>query len=149
VRRDGIQLFRIHYWDNVLSPWAGRSLAPMLVKYNPRNLSRIYLRDTHGAYWPIPYRSLGQPPISLWEQRAAVKRLQHEGHRAIDDALIFKTVLHQRVLVDTARSTTQQRRAQARRPETANAPTTSAVTDASGEPDYSDLPPFPVQEWPS
>jgi putative transposase len=53
VRRDGIQLFRLHYWDNVLSPWAGRSREPMLIKYNPRNLSQIFLRDDQGTYSPI------------------------------------------------------------------------------------------------
>jgi putative transposase len=148
VRRDGIQLFRLHYWDNVLSPWAGRSREPMLVKYNPRNLSRIYLRDAHGAYWPIPYRRLGQPAISLWEHRAAMTRLQAAGHRAIDDTLIFKSVEEQRAIVDSARrTTTQQRRALARRPRDAAALGPPLRTDPRDEPDYSHLPPYPVEEW--
>ena len=89
----------------------------MLVKYNPRNLSRVYLRDEHGTYWPIPYRQLGQPPISLWEQRAAMERLRAAGHRAVDDTLIFKSVLEQRGLVDAAQTlTTRGRRARAHRP---------------------------------
>jgi hypothetical protein len=29
----------------VLSPWAGRLKEPLLVKYDPRNLSRIYVQD--------------------------------------------------------------------------------------------------------
>jgi putative transposase len=150
VRRDGIQLFWLHYWDNVLSPWAGRSTKRMLVKYNPRNLSRIYVRDEHGTYWPIPYRDLGQPAISLWEQRAAVKRLREEGHRVLDDPLICESVLRQRAVVDTARSTTQQRRAQARRPDAATeALATVSGTHATAEVDYSDLPRYPVEEWPS
>jgi putative transposase len=40
IRRDGIQMFNIHYWDNVLSPLAGRSSKPVLIKYDPRNLSQ-------------------------------------------------------------------------------------------------------------
>ena len=28
IRRDGIRMFNIHYWDNVLSPLAGRSSKP-------------------------------------------------------------------------------------------------------------------------
>jgi putative transposase len=147
VRRDGIQLFRLHYWDNVLSPWAGRSRERMLVKYNPRNLSRIFLRDAHGIYWPIPYRRLEQPAISLWEHRAAMTRLQAAGHRAIDDTLIFKSVQEQRTLVDTARSTTtRQRRALARRPRKTEA-AMSPRPDPLDEPDYTDLPPYPVEEW--
>jgi hypothetical protein len=52
----------------------------------------------------VPYRRLGQPAISLWEQRAAMTRLQAAGHRAIDDILIFKSVQEQRTLVETART---------------------------------------------
>jgi putative transposase len=40
IRRDCIRLFNIHYWDNYLSPLAGRSEEPVVVKYDPRNLSR-------------------------------------------------------------------------------------------------------------
>jgi putative transposase len=147
VRRDGIQLFRLHYWDNVLSPWAGRSREPMLVKYNPRNLSQIFLRDDQGGYWPIPYRRLGQPPISLWEQRAAMERLRAAGYRAIDDTLIFKSVLEQRDLVDAAQTlTTRQRRAHARRPRALD-PAAPGGGGLPSEPDYSDLPAYPVEEW--
>src|SRR6202042_1641631 len=39
IRRDGIQLFGIHYWDNVLSPFAGRSTDRNLIRYDPRDLS--------------------------------------------------------------------------------------------------------------
>ena len=48
IRRDGIRLFNIHYWSNVLSPLAGRSKHAVLVKYDPRDLSRVYFRDDDG-----------------------------------------------------------------------------------------------------
>jgi hypothetical protein len=47
----------------------------VLIKYDPRNLSRVFYRDKDGHYWPIPYRNLGAPPISLREQREAIKWL--------------------------------------------------------------------------
>jgi hypothetical protein len=77
-----------------------------------------------------------------------VKRLREEGHRVLDDPLICESVLRQRAVVDAARSTTQQRRAQARRPDVA----TETLTVVSGtqpiaEVDYSDLPGYPVEEW--
>ena len=59
IRRDGIQFSHIFYWDNILSPLAGRSPEPVLIKYDPRNLERIYFLDANGRYWPIPYRDLG------------------------------------------------------------------------------------------
>ena len=68
IRRDGIRLFNIHYWGNVLTPLAGRSEKPVVVKYDPRDLSRVYFRDDNGEYWEIPYRDLRLPPISLWEK---------------------------------------------------------------------------------
>ena len=37
------KLFRIHYWDNALSPLAGRSTRRHLIRYDPRNLSRIFV----------------------------------------------------------------------------------------------------------
>ena len=39
IRRDGIRLFNIRYWANVLSPLTGRTTKPPMVKYDPRNLS--------------------------------------------------------------------------------------------------------------
>jgi putative transposase len=55
VQKDGIHFHKIRYWASVLSPWAGRLKKPLLVKYDPRNLSRLYVRDPNGKHWPIPY----------------------------------------------------------------------------------------------
>lgn len=41
---------------------AGRSKTRELIKYDPRNLSRVYWQDQQGNYWPISYRNLG--PVS-------------------------------------------------------------------------------------
>ncbi|MBV9489902.1 MAG: transposase, partial [Verrucomicrobia bacterium] len=148
IRRDGIQMFNLHYWDNVLSPLAGRSSEPVLIKYDPRNLSRIFYRDADGRYWPIPYRDLGAPPISLWEQREAMKRLRAQGRRLVDERLIFETALAQRTLVESARKSTRKRRSKERRQllqrTTAAAPEAADSAPAS---DFGDLPPFRVEEW--
>jgi Mu transposase, C-terminal len=58
---------RIRYWHNVLSRWTGRLRQPLWVKYDPRNLSRLYVRDADGKHWAVPYADLRQPPIALWE----------------------------------------------------------------------------------
>jgi hypothetical protein len=52
----------------VLNPVAGRKKKPVLVKYDPRNLSRVFWQDSQGHYWPVPYHDLRLPPTSLWEQ---------------------------------------------------------------------------------
>jgi len=145
IRRDGIRLFNIHYWDNYLSPLAGRSQQPVIVKYDPRNLSRIYLRDDGGHYWPIPYRDLALPPISLWEHREAMKRLRQDGRQTVDERLIFSTILEQRKLVERARRTSRQRRAVERIRPLVTSTANSASAEAPGE--VSEITPYPVEEW--
>ena len=108
IRRDGIRLFNIHYWSNVLSPLAGRISTPALVKYDPRDLSTIHYQDEQGNYWPIPYRDLGAPPISLWEQRAAESALRAQGKRSFIEDELFSAVLQQRDIVDAARDKTRK-----------------------------------------
>ncbi len=115
IRRDGIRLFNIHYWSNVLSPLAGRSEKPALVKYDPRDLSSVYLRDESGDYWEIPYRDLRLPPISLWEHRAATQKLQAEGRRAVDEHALFAVVEEQRRIAEVAWKSTRERRTGERR----------------------------------
>ena len=48
IRRDGIRLFNIHYWANVLSPLAGRAKELVLIKYDPRNLSPYFGKISKG-----------------------------------------------------------------------------------------------------
>ena len=110
IRRDGIRLFHLHYWHNVLSPQAGRSKIRELIKYDPRNLSRVYWQDQQGNYWPIPYRNLALPPISLWEHDEAVRRLKAESQREVDENKLVAMVLQQRRLVEEARTKTARRR---------------------------------------
>ena len=110
IRREGIRLFQLHYWHNVLSPRAGRSKTRELIKYDPRNLSRVYWQDQQGNYWPIPYRNLALPPISLWEHDEALRRLKAESQREVDENKLVAMVLQQRRLVEEARTKTARRR---------------------------------------
>jgi putative transposase len=120
----------------------------VLIKYDPRDLSRVFYRDRDGYYWPIPYRNLGAPPISLWEQREAMKRLRTEGHRLVDERLIFDTAMMQRKLVDSARKSTRKRRNKERRQHLQATNTdTQASSDLAQSSSYSPLPPFEVEEW--
>jgi putative transposase len=101
VRRDGISLHSIHYWSDVLSAWVGEQ-QKMIVRYDPRDLSRIFLLAPDNHYYDIAYRDLRRPPISLWEHRLALKRLQEEGRSQYDEAAIFRTIDAMRSIVDDA-----------------------------------------------
>src|SRR4051794_10229587 len=52
------------YWDNILSPLAGRSPQLMDIRYDPRNLARVFLRHEDGTFWTIPYADLRWPPAA-------------------------------------------------------------------------------------
>jgi putative transposase len=148
VRRDGIRLFNIHYWDNVLKALSAHSKRKFVVKYEPRNLSRIYFQDREGAYWPIPYRDLRLPPISPWEHREAMKALKAKGRKDINEKLIFDSIVEQRNILERSRKTLRQRRDAERSKRAEKQPLVSVPgTQDVAEQDYSHLLPFKVEQW--
>ncbi|MGC4251623.1 MAG: transposase family protein [Sphingobium sp.] len=71
IRRDGIKLHSIRYWSDILPSWIG-TREPMIVRYDPRDLSRIYICwgrtgfITTSAIWTFSIRrsacgSIGSP----------------------------------------------------------------------------------------
>jgi putative transposase len=101
VRRDGVALHSIAYWADVLSTWIGH-LEPMIIRYDPRDLSRIYLLSPDGSYYDLSYRDLRRPPISQWEHRLALKRLREDGRALVDETAIFRTIETMRTIADDA-----------------------------------------------
>ncbi len=145
VQKDGIHFHKIRYWANVLSPWAGRLKEPLLVKYDPRNLSRLFVRDPGGQHWTIPYSDLGQPPVALWELLEARKRLRNEGLRSQSEQVIFDSILEQRRIIETAARTSRQRRRQGR-VDTLPAPM-SQVSKTQTDRLAAEVKPYPVEVW--
>ena len=64
LQRGGIQLFNIHYWSDVLPTLVKRD-DPFLVHYDPRDLSRIYVKAPDHSYVEVPYADIRRPPISV------------------------------------------------------------------------------------
>lgn len=114
IRRDGISLNSIHYWSDVLATWIGEK-EKMIVRYDPRDLSRIFLLAPDNHYYDLTYRDLRRPPISLWEQRLALKRLREEGRSQYDENAIFRTVEAMRTIVDDAVNASKAARRQRER----------------------------------
>lgn len=151
IRRDGVHLFGFRYWDDVLSPWAGRLGRRLRVKYDPRDLSTVFVEGPDGAHWPLRYADLRRPRITLGEHRLALAALKRRGIRLVDEQVIFDTVEAQRQLVDAAASTTRsarrhgERRAQSARASNVDKPTAPVAT---GLEEYSaTLPILGVEEW--
>lgn len=146
VRRDGIHLWNIRYWDNVLSPWAGRMRRPLLVKYDPRDLSHVYVREPDGVHWPVPYADLGQPPIALWELEEANRRIRKTNRSAPNQRSIFASVLQQRRMVQQAATSSRQRRQHEKTPPSGGRiPAPSQKDKSISSPE--EIKPYPVELW--
>jgi len=110
LRRDGIHLFGVRYWSPALAQDIGHT-AQLAVRYDPRDISRVFVRRPNGSFVEARYRHLGYPPVSLWERNAAVRRLRERGRHEVDEAMIFAAISEQRMIEDDAR----QKSAKARR----------------------------------
>ncbi|MGJ0505094.1 MAG: Mu transposase C-terminal domain-containing protein [Methylocystis sp.] len=102
LRPDGIWLHDIPYWSNALSGLVGRAKDELLVKFDPRDVSRIFVQHPDGRFLEARARPLGFPVISLREWKQGRKALGGKGRRERNDEQITKTALTQRKLIDEA-----------------------------------------------
>ena len=109
VRREGVSLHSIYYWSDVLRAWIGEP-DKMIIRYDPRDLSRIYVLAPDGHYYDLSYRDLRRPPITLWEHRLALKRLREQGQTSLDEGAIFRTIESMRAITDEAVATSKTAR---------------------------------------
>lgn len=145
LRRTGIHLHNICYWSDSFAPWIGRCDDKVVVKYDPRNLARVFVK-LDDTYIVAPTRS-PRPAITLWEQRAALRVQRARGRGEVNEEMIFQAISAQRALVDHAtRETTKARRDRARRAHLEAAQLSSSATALADEPVLA-LPHFPVEVW--
>ena len=144
----------------MLRAWIGEQ-QKRIVRYDPRDLSRIYLLAPDGQYYDLSYRDLRRPPITLWEHRLALKRLREQGRIDVDESAIFRTVESMRAITDEAiASSKTARRQRERRLRLIQGGRVDAVPDAPGttdaapvdaEDEHSRLQPWermlPFEEW--
>lgn len=120
MRRQGVFLHSISYWSDVLRTLIGER-EKMIVRYDPGDLSRIYLWAPDARNYDLSYADLRRPPISLWEHRLALKRLRERGRDQVDEDAIFTAIDRMRGIADQAITETKtlrrQRERQGRRPQ--------------------------------
>jgi putative transposase len=116
LAKDGIHFEKIRYWSDALSREVGRR-SELLVKYDPRDLSRIFVRQPGGRFVEARYRNLAYPPVTWWEWKHTKKRLYEQGRRDLNEDVLFACLAHQRRIEDAAAlATATARRQIARRP---------------------------------
>ncbi|NOW94768.1 Mu transposase C-terminal domain-containing protein [Mucilaginibacter sp. SG564] len=99
IQRYGIKIDHITYYSDILrnrihateaTGTRTRIKKKFIVKRDPRDISLIYFYDPNlHEYFEIPYRNIAHPAITIWEYREAVKRLEAEGRKHIDEDAIF------------------------------------------------------------
>jgi putative transposase len=123
VTPEGIELFNTHYWGDALSSYYTRPGKKMPIRWDPRDMSRVWLEFPDGDHLEVPYRDLRRPAITRWEQLQAQRDLRERGRSAVNEQLIFDAVETQRLIVEQAARTTKAARLAQQR-------TTSALQDA-------------------
>src|SRR5207245_860203 len=106
LQRNGIHLFGLRYWSSALTADVGRVKEKMLVKYDPRDLSRVFVRRPTGNFIEARYADLTLPSITLSEARAALRALNAKGRQERDMRALVRTAVAQRNLIATAKATT-------------------------------------------
>jgi putative transposase len=154
VRREGVFLHSIGYWADVLRTWIGEQ-ERMIVRYDPRDLSRVHLLAPDGRYYDLSYRDLRRPAISLWEHRLALKRLRDEGRAEINEDAIFTAIDAMRGIAERASADTKTKRRQRERRRCLDAVATERRPVASAVEPARTIGPLPadqrlfknVEEW--
>lgn len=104
VRRDGVRMFGIVYQDGALAHLVDHGPGKLRVKYDPRDLSAVFVELPAGDHVRVPYADLSRQPITLWEHQEAIRRLRVEGRRSVDEHAIFAAVAEQRRMLLEAQS---------------------------------------------
>ncbi|MFE3206096.1 Mu transposase C-terminal domain-containing protein [Embleya sp. NPDC059237] len=113
LTRSGFVVDHVQYYCDALKPWIARRerLGRFVLRRDPRDISRVWALDPDGdIYLEVPYRTLSRPPISAWEQQAAVRRLRKLGRVEVDENALFAMVEQMRVITDTAVAATRKAR---------------------------------------
>lgn len=137
LTRTGFVIDHVHYFSDALKPWIARRdrLDRFVIRRDPRDISRIWVLDPEGeTYLSVPYRTLSRPTVSVWEHRAALERLRHEGRAQVDEQALFRMVEQMRAITVTARSSTRKARRDAERRDKAGAATRSQAAPAAPAP---------------
>jgi putative transposase len=61
LQRNGLHFERIRYWSDML-PAIAQPREPLIVRYDPRDLSCVYVLGSDRHYHTVPYADLTHPP---------------------------------------------------------------------------------------
>lgn len=148
--RTGITLFEVRYWNDAFASLIGRGKEKAQVRFDPRNLSKIWVQVDDGRMIEARYRNLSHPEISLWESRRARKEWKEKHGGRIHEKALFDMVVAQRRLAEAARQKTKaarlgkERDARLPKAQKQRDPSREMFAIDTGNPD---LPTYPIDEF--
>ena len=110
VRRDGIHLFDLRYWSDALAGYVGRRDGKVVVHYDPRDLSAVWIELDGGRCVEARYRNLEIPPVSLWEYREAMQKARAMGKVGTNELVLAELIRQQRQIEGESRALTKAER---------------------------------------
>lgn len=109
ISPQGVSLFAIDYFDPWFGPLIARRdrLGGLDVRYDPRDISHIYIKDPDtGAWRPVGRRDGLREPITLWQHRAERSRARETGRRSIEE----KTAIRREIAATVNASASKKQR---------------------------------------
>ena len=125
ISNEGVVIDNIHYYHDVLRHWINtkdpenkKLNRKFIFRRDPRDISSIWFYDPElRQYFPIPYRDLSRPNISLWELRKARQSLlKINKEKRVSEFEIFDTYERMREIEqNSVKKTLASRRSKARK----------------------------------
>ena len=110
VRRDGIHLFDLRYWSDALAGYVARKDRKVVVRYDPRDLSAVWVELDGGRCVEARYRNLEIPPVSLWEYRETMQKARAMGKVGTNELVLAELIRQQRQIEGESRVLTKAER---------------------------------------
>lgn len=121
IQQYGVRIEFIYYYHDVLRKWIhsteGKSMKSKLkrkfiFKIDPRDISVLFFYDPDlKEYFEIPYRNLSFPPITIWEYREVVRKLEQDGVKVNNEDVIFDAYRRMNEIAESAIKKTKDLRA--------------------------------------
>ena len=115
VRREGIKFNNIFYQHGGAQAFVGGSDRKQKIKYNPRDMSTIYLQNDAGEHLAVGFKDLTRPPITKHELDIARDALLERGRASVNEDRLFEMVNLRRDHIGECVAKTKKARRQATR----------------------------------
>ena len=107
LRPDGIHMFgNLRYWNGALAGDVGKAGDGVLVKYDPRDISRVFVARPSGSYVEARWSDLTWPPVSLHEWTNQQRQLNKLARAERDTGAMLRATVRKRNIVEKARRLT-------------------------------------------